>query len=397
MASKVLFVDDEMSILESIRLMFRKQPFEVHIAAGAKEGLMALCAGEPFAVVISDFRMPEMDGVAFLEQVRQRSKNTVRMMLTGQADLDTAIRAVNKGHIFRFLSKPCSEPDLLEAVEAGLEYYHLLAAEKELLYGTLRGCIRIMGEVINLLKPEVSSRIQRVAPLASSVAARLNVHPRWEVDIATELCLLGLIFLPDPIINRINKGKLLSTEEFFTFRKCQEVAQELLTNIPRFSGVSNILKYQNKNYDGTGFPEDSLKGEAIPAGARILKCLLDYDWQLQEAKGDTAMALKALEQFPGRMYDPLALMALREVITQDTSRSCAVVDLGDLKEGMVLATDICIGVGKKRMKILREGKVLSDRIIGYLQSINSRVDLPPISIYYTGNKAFLASGRIMEG
>lgn len=393
MACKVLFVDDEIALLETMTLGLRKFPFEVHTALGGREGLKAIKENGPFAIVVSDFSMPEMDGVAFLEQVRQLSKDTVRMMLSGQADMDAAILAVNRGNIFRFLEKPCTTNDLIQALEACQEHHRLITAERELLYGTLRGSIKIMGEIIQLLKPEIATRIHRIAPLVSKIARRLEVQPKWEIDIATELCLLGLIFLPDQIANRINRGKLLTTDEFFTFRTCQNVAYELLNNIPRFSGVSNIIRYQNKNYDGTGIPEDHIKGESIPMGSRILKVLLDYDWQLQSAKGDVTAALSAMEQLGARMYDPLIVIKLKEVLALDTHMECAEVDLSELKEGMVLAADIGIGVGKKRVKILGEGKVLTTRIISYLQSINSQVELTPIKIYYSGSKPF-GPGRV---
>lgn len=374
-------MDDEVAILDSFLVMFRKRAFEVHTAVGPYAGLQAVQEGEPFAVVVSDFKMPDMDGITFLEQVRQRSKDTVRIMLTGHADLDTAIDAVNKGHIFRFLTKPCAERDLSQALEAGLEQYQLLMAEKELLHGTLRGSIKIMGEVIQLLKPEVATRIHRIAPLVSKIAQRLEAPHCWEIDIATELCLLGLIFLPDPIINRINKGKLLTTEEFVTFRTHQELAQDLLSNIPRLSGVTTILQYQHKNFDGSGFPEDNQKGGAIPLGARILRVMLDFDWQLQAAKGDPKAAVRAMNQLAGKLYDPAVLAALETVLAQESHRASMPMSLAALKDGMVLASDIHAMLGNKRVKVLREGNSLTPRSIAYLHSISIKVSLSPISVY----------------
>lgn len=381
MADKILFVDDEVAILESFKVTFRKRPYEVHTAVGPYEGLKAIQGPEPFAVVVSDFKMPEMDGITFLEQVQELSKDTVRIMLTGHADMDTAIDAVNKGRIFRFLTKPCAEGDLSQALEAGLEQYQLLQAERELLHGTLRGSIKIMGEVIQLLKPEVATRIHRIAPLVSKIAQRLEAPRAWEIDIATELCLLGLIFLPDPIINRINRGKLLTTEEFMTFRTRQELAQDLLSNIPRLAGVTTILKYQSKNYDGSGIPEDNVKGGDIPLGARILRVMLDFDWQLQAAKGDVKAAVRAMGPLGGKLYDPAVLAALDTVLAQESHRASMPMSLTSLKDGMVLAADIHAMLGNKRVKVLREGNSLTARSIAYLHSISAKVSLSQISVY----------------
>jgi FixJ family two-component response regulator len=131
-ADKILFVDDEAAVLDGYRRIL-KEHFEVSTALSGDEGLAALQATGPYAVVISDMRMPGMNGSEFLAQVRSKSPESVRMLLTGHADLDAAIDAVNRGKIFRFLTKPCEKPNLIEAIRGGLEEHRLIAAEKEVL------------------------------------------------------------------------------------------------------------------------------------------------------------------------------------------------------------------------------------------------------------------------
>ena len=124
---KILLVDDEANILEGYQRQLRKK-FEVHIALGGEQGLKTLRAQGPFAVVVSDCRMPGMDGNQFLSCVRQFHQDTVRMMLTGNTGQDTAMEAVNQGAIFRFLTKPCSPETLYNALKAGVKQYRLITA-----------------------------------------------------------------------------------------------------------------------------------------------------------------------------------------------------------------------------------------------------------------------------
>jgi FixJ family two-component response regulator len=131
MGEKVLFIDDEPSVLEGFQRLLR-QDFEVNTAQGGYLGLAAIQSCGPFAVIISDMRMPEMNGVEFLSQVRHRAPDSVRMLLTGHADLDAAIDAVNKGNIFRFLTKPCKKQVLVDAIQCGLDQFRIAKSQREL-------------------------------------------------------------------------------------------------------------------------------------------------------------------------------------------------------------------------------------------------------------------------
>jgi len=131
MAEKVLFVDDEPPVLEGYQRLLRRD-FAVNTAVGGYQGLATIQANGPFAVVISDMRMPEMNGVEFLVQVRQKAPDSVRMLLTGHADLYAAIDAVNRGNIFRFLTKPCKKESLVDAIQSGLAQYRAAGTQREL-------------------------------------------------------------------------------------------------------------------------------------------------------------------------------------------------------------------------------------------------------------------------
>ena len=130
MSNRVLIVDDDPNLLAGFRRRLRRQ-FELETASGGREGLEAIRRGGPFSVVVSDYLMPEIDGVEFLARVREHAPETVRMMLTGSADLHAAIQAINQGHIYRFLTKPCGTEELVEALHAGIGEYRRTHKERK--------------------------------------------------------------------------------------------------------------------------------------------------------------------------------------------------------------------------------------------------------------------------
>ncbi|MGD8765549.1 MAG: response regulator, partial [Desulfobacteraceae bacterium] len=130
MSNKILFVDDDTNLLAAFRRQLRKQ-FQIDTAEGGQQGLELVKANGPYAVIVSDFRMPLMDGIEFLSRIREIAPETVRIMLTGNADLQAAIQAVNEGNIFRFLTKPCSVDILGESLITGIENYQHAVGERE--------------------------------------------------------------------------------------------------------------------------------------------------------------------------------------------------------------------------------------------------------------------------
>src|SRR5579863_5194368 len=160
-SESILCVDDDPNILAAIQRQFRKT-FSIETAIGPEEGLAAIANKGPFAVVISDLRMPGMSGIQFLATVRARSPDTVRVMLTGQADMSDAIAAINQGAIFRFLVKPSSATILGKVIEAALEQHRLIVAERQLTQQTLVGCVEVLCEILSIVEPVAFSRTNRV-------------------------------------------------------------------------------------------------------------------------------------------------------------------------------------------------------------------------------------------
>ncbi len=281
MNEKILAVDDEKNILDAIQRQMRKK-FPVETALGPGEGLAAVKQRGPYALVISDLRMPKMDGIQFLTQVKRLTPETVRVMLTGNADLENAIQAVNEGNIFRFLTKPCSPEILEKVIQAGIEQYRLVTAEKELLQKTLKGSINVLNKVLSLVNPEAFGRSSRIKRYVKQIAEKLGVPDVWKFELAAMLSQIGCVILPEDALKKLSQGKNLTGEEVQLFDMHPMIASDLITNIPRMQKIAEMIRYQEKHFDGTGNPKDKRREKDIPLGARILKVALDFD--LMEAK-----------------------------------------------------------------------------------------------------------------
>jgi len=298
---RVLCVDDEPLVLEAMQDNLRRT-FDLTTAAGGAEGLAKIQDGPPFAVVVSDMRMPGMDGATFLSFVRQVSPDTVRMLLTGQSDMDTAVLAVNEGQIFRFLTKPCARADLLQAVRAAVEQHELITAERVLLEETLHGSMRALTEILSLANPTAFGRATRLKGHMSTLAARQGVEPRWAFEVAAMLSQIGCVTLPEETAEKLYWGRPLTDEELALVDRVPQTAEKLLRKIPRIEPVREILASQNRRFDSGG---------DLPVGARMLKIVLDYD--LLETQGlDTQLALDTMRGRAG-WYDPDLLDAFGEL------------------------------------------------------------------------------------
>jgi len=353
---RVLFIDDDERILAGFRRNLHGA-FEVETAVGPEAGLAKVRDNPQYAVVVSDLRMPGMDGIAVLSKVRELRPDTVRVMLTGFAELEAAIAAVNEGNIFRFLTKPCETTYLITALTSAVEQHRLVMSERELLEGTLRGSLKMLSEVLSLLRPEIYGRVSRIAPYVRPMSRLCADSSPWQTEVAAMLCLMGFIILPEGIISRVERGRALTPEDSVIYQQHAEVAAKLVANIPRMAGVAKSIAYQEKNFDGTGFPADTVRGKDLPLGARILRVLLDFD-RLVSAGQAKSEAYKAIKQSTG-LYDPDVVVAFGEVLGEEGKYVIVQVAVKGLREKMILAEDMFVTRGGQQLKVLPRGYELS--------------------------------------
>ncbi len=362
MSQKILCVDDEANLLAGIQRNLRRQ-FQVDTAQGGEQALALLETQGPFGVIVSDMRMPGMSGLQLLQRVKERWPHTVRVMLTGNADQQTAVDAVNEGSIFRFLTKPCQPEKLAATLLSALEQHRLLTAERELLESTLNGSVRVLTEILSLLDPETFGRGQRLREQIRAVAETLKLPDVWELEMAAMLHGLGQVTLPAEVAARARIGAALSTNEETMVRRLPEVGSNLLANIPRLEPVARIVLFQNKLFDGTGFPLNAPGGESIPTGARLLKILLDL--ALMEARGSSRRDCLAQMRTTPERYDPNLLDAVCAVLGAGAPRPTVRIDFKDLKPGHVLVSDVTTLTG---MLILASGNRITPTLLERLRN-----------------------------
>lgn len=359
MSDKILFVDDDSNLLASFQRQLRNQ-FTVDISPDGQHGLESIKRQGPYAAIVSDFRMPGMDGVQFLSRAREVAPDSVRMLLTGYADVQTAIEAVNEGNIFRLLTKPCPPETLTRALTAGIKQYQLVTAERELLEKTLSGSIKVLSEVLSLVNPEAFGRAARITRYVRQIASQMCLSEVWQFETAAMLSQIGWIILQEETLKKIYRGASLTGEEEQVFKMHPSIASSLIAKIPRMEKIAEIINYQEKRFDGSGIPNDSRRGDQIPLGGRILKVILDFD-ALQVAGDSKEKALDQLKQRSG-WYDPEVVAALGAVIGLEAKYQLRNVAVQELKENMILAEDVktlkgllLISKGQEVSRTLLEG------------------------------------------
>jgi len=416
-------VDDEPSILSALRRLFRAKGFQVRVAEGGQAGLEML-ASEPIDLVISDMRMPEMDGVMFLEQVRQRWPDTMRLLLTGYADITSIMGAINRGEIYRYIAKPWDDNDIILIVRSALQQRAMeqeqrrlqtlikaqneelrvlnfsleikvaertaelnqtndaLLVANEQLKNNFITSIKIFTSLIELRASHLAGHSRRVADVARRLAQKLGMgnKPAQELFVSGLLHEIGKVGFADELLN--TPVVMLNTAQLQVFRKHPARAAQLLFPLPELKGAAEIIAAQLERFDGAGYP-DALAGKQIPLGARILLVASDYDalqiGTLAQRKLAPSKALDAIIEGSGKRYDPEVVSALVGLMGDGGSPAAVAQQhmdtlrrVRDLLPGMVLARDLITPSG---LLMLTAGHVLDDVVIGKIMDFEKSMGL----------------------
>jgi response regulator RpfG family c-di-GMP phosphodiesterase len=361
-APPILLVDDEVAILDGLRRQLRRD-FTVHTANSGAEAL-ELLKTEPIAVVMSDMRMPQMNGATLLSQIRALYPDVVRMLLTGQADTQAAITAVNEGQIYRFLTKPCPPEVLTKEIASAVELNRLASAEKELLATTLRRTVEALTATLSLAQPAAFGRAARVSRLVTELAEALNIEDPWALEVTAMLAHLGAVTLPANVQEKLNSGRPLTDEEKEMATRVPEVSHSLVAAIPRLEGVAEAIGHQRLRYDGRGSAPEAPRGDALPLGARILRVAVDFD--AGTSQRPSVQDTIALMTGDAGAYDPDILAALARCYdaTPNEARPRE-IDVDDLEPDMVIFDDIHTTDG---LLLVSRGTVVTDALIYRLEN-----------------------------
>lgn len=356
---KVLLVDDEQMILDGLSRTLRGS-FEVRTATSGAAGLALLAAEPGFAIVMSDMRMPGMSGASFLARAAVVAPDAVRLLLTGQADMEDAIAAINEGHIFRFLRKPCPQELMRSTLAAAAEQHRLVTAERELLEETLRGAVQALCQTLALASPGVFGAATRVKRTASAVATKLGVAETWPLEVAAMVCELGAITLPAELYERRAQKEAWTPAEREMLDRIPAVTDRLLAPIPRLEPVRAIIR------ECHAIAAAPPTGAAASLASRILRAAIDFD-DLEAARS-SAYAIERMRAAPAP-YGAEVFEALASLFGQ-RDRQIVEVPVKRLHEGMVIASDIMSRSGV--LLVARGHEVtpsLLDRLRNFLPSL----------------------------
>ncbi len=421
----VLLVDDEENILNALNRTLRKEQYRILTAKSGLEGL-AHVEREKVTLVLSDHRMPGMEGVEFLSEVRKKSPDTIRLMLTGYADMQAVMNAINQGEVYRFITKPWDDEEIKFIVRDAIRHYNLIAENRELQALTQRqnlelkdlnnnleqkvaertkdveslfkelehnffDFIRVFMSLMELKNTYIGSHSKRVAVLARRLAEKIGLPPDeiLNIEVASLLEDIGTLGFPDKMLKK--KESELDPTEKALLQQHPVLGQTTLQHIKKLLPVSLLIRHHHERYDGSGYP-DKRRGENIPAGSRIIAIADYFDFLINPFEGtercSVDRAIYILEKDAGKMFDPLLVgrfnEALHEFRHEEIEADIMEIDVAELKEGMVLASDVRT---KRGLLLMAGGEVVKPFHLDKIKNFH-KIDpvIAKISIRVRGGK-----------
>jgi response regulator RpfG family c-di-GMP phosphodiesterase len=402
-SARILFVDDEPQMLSALKRVFRGEQYEVDTASSGAEGI-TLLASTVYDVIISDMRMPEMDGAAFLSEAYKKQPLSKRILLTGYADHDSTVRAINEGKVHHYLNKPWDNTALRELIDKAIaqkraetsedgasyeaakqlkEQVALVSQElnqattfvdlaREEMLNQYNTSIKIMSNLANLRLKGASEMNEEIVRhcVAIAKALKLNTKVINEIRNAARLYQLGKIALPDDLISTpIDK---LNAEQRAIYIQHPELAADTLLPLEPLAFCALLIRHQNENVDGSGTPH-KLKGNEIPLGSRILRMVIDFHQLLYGLyfgiKLSIADAQEYLISHAGKKYDPILVQLYTKLLAHLKSntehKDDHMVNVEDLQPDMLVTRDLLNAEG---MLLIAKQTVLNAILISKLKA-----------------------------
>lgn len=367
MNNKILCVDDEELILKGFQLNLRKD-FELHVASNGVEGLEVFEREGGFSVVLSDMRMPQMDGATMLGEVKKRDPEVVTVLLTGHTDFESAMSAVNSGSVFRMLAKPCPPEELINALRASVEQNDLIRSKRILLDKTLRGAVDALAHSLSIAKPLFFGRAQRVRRLSNELAELMDVSNSWRVDVASVFSQIAYITLPRSVSDDVYYKKKLSSDVKELVKQLPQDTQKVIEKIPGLEEVDEILQKVDIQYR---FDQNDDKGVRLLAS--VLRVALDFDYY-EELGHERHVIVKTLREH-SKDYDPIVTEALAKLVDMSEQKfHFKEVSFDQLFVGMRLAEDLKIDGG---FLLASSGADVDRQLLKVIMNYNSCYEKSP--------------------
>ena len=314
MKYKLLIVDDEPANLRMLERLLANE-YEVLTATSGQDAIGVLEAHD-VALIVSDQRMPGMTGLEFLKKASKIRAHTVRIILTGYTDIETLVEAINSGVVYKYITKPWSNTELVQSLSRAAEYYevtksrHLLAEQNHRLRSRMnsstRGFVVLIIELLGLLSPKIRAHARRTAKYACRLGANLGLNGAEleQLFIAASLHEVAHVRMPQHLLSRTT---LLGNGELRTMRDCFRQGVDMLARVPELEGAAEAISFQHNQFDGLG-SFCGLSGDQIPLYSRIIAIADAYDEMRQPALETNgyghADALSILQGAAGRKFDP---------------------------------------------------------------------------------------------
>ena len=349
MKETILLVDDEPKVISAlIRELNSFQFSDIVSANNGVEALELLRNNPDVAVIISDFRMPGLDGISFLMEAQEICPDATRMILTGVADLEMATNAINLGQIYRLLLKPCPTENLINSVKAGIRQYQLVTGERDLLQNTLKGSIKILTDLLAAISPDSFSQANRISGLTRKFSKELGLVNAWELELAGVLCRIGCVTVPPEVLDSWMRGKYLDPNQLQMMDSVGKIGNHLLRNIPRLEKIAEGILYQSTSYQPVRNPNKQPVGSDIPLIGRILRIVIDFDRFLSVDQNLKSALNKMTNQI--NEYDPDLMKVFREKVvvpqeseitsTGKSESSLVEVRYDEIQSGMVIVANV---------------------------------------------------------
>lgn len=367
--SKILFVDDERILPLGIVLDLRDK-FEVFTAESGEHGLEVLDRDGPFDVVVSDMRMPNMDGAEFFAAVRAKDPDAVHVILSAETDISEATAAVNHGQVFRYLTKPVSPEDLLLCLYSAVAQRRLETSEADLLENTVHGCVRMLTELLGLANPAAFSRANRLASLVQRICTDLGIRDRWRLEVAAMLSQIGCIAVPEKTIGLAYAMEELPKEREKLFQNHPRVAHQLLDEIPRFHEIAHIVRAQLEKTDASELLLSAVDTDGLELGVQLLQTVVAFD--RRRAHGDAPDAAIRNLRSGDSKYPIFLLDVIDGMNLGGQSMDIANVTIDELFPGMILADGIVTQAGEP---VVARGTWVTATLVHQLRCVDGQQPL----------------------
>ena len=353
MSERLLIVDDEQPLLNGLRRRLGDY-YDLVTANSGDAALQEIENHGEFAVVLTDMRMPGMNGIQFIQQARIIAPDSVYMMLTGNQDQATAIKAVNDGQVFRFLNKPCDHEHIRRALDAGLAQYRLVTAERVLLHKTFSGAVGVLTDVLEIVQPEVFGRTSEIESLVNNLRSAVGAPDRWEYKLASRLGLVGFALLPEEQRRKLETAPPGDPEVREILETSAATGARLLEKIPRLGTIAAMIREQ-VNVDGSCTvslaPQEQ---EVIAMGATLLRVALEWNCLSRIGISNKDAVIEMRQHLP-QLHQAFLDELERTPIDRD-HLTAVQLPVHELEVGMVLYEDV---MTRDDSRLLRRGQRIS--------------------------------------